>query len=182
MKFFLSRAGLPDLLLIEHERVGDSRGFFAEVFREDAFRGLGLPAFVQENHSRSSRGVLRGLHYQLHPMAQGKLVRCLRGAVFDVAVDLRRRSGHYGQWAAFELNEGNGRMLYLPPGFAHGFYTLSELADVVYRQTEYYSPEHERGIRWDDPRLGIAWPLQAPPLLSLKDSGYPAWSQAEHDF
>ena len=166
---------IADVMLIEPKVFGDSRGFFYESFNQQAFdqaTGVHLP-FVQDNHSRSRRGVLRGLHYQLPPKAQGKLVRVVRGAVFDVAVDIRRDSPTYGQWVGVELSEENHRQLWIPPGLAHGFVVLSETADVLYKTTDTYSPAHERSIRWDDPAIGIDWPLAAhgiaEPLLSDKD-------------
>lgn len=182
MKFTVSRLEIPDLLEIEHQSFADERGFFAEVFRESDFAAAGMPGpFVQENHSRSTKGVLRGLHYQLPPKAQGKLIRVSRGAIFDIAVDLRKGSPYYRKWVGRELSESNRRLLYIPPGFAHGFYTLSDIADVVYKQTDYYSPEHERGIRWDDPALAIQWPSKTP-VLSPKDAKYPFIDRADHDF
>ncbi len=169
------RQSIPDVVLIEPKVFGDSRGFFYESFNQQAFdqaTGVHLP-FVQDNHSRSRRGVLRGLHYQLPPKAQGKLVRVVRGAVFDVAVDIRRDSPTYGQWVGVELSEENHRQLWIPPGLAHGFVVLSETADFLYKTTDTYSPAHERSIRWDDPAIGIDWPLAAhgisEPLLSDKD-------------
>ena len=166
---------IADVMLIEPKVFGDSRGFFYESFNQQAFdqaTGVHLP-FVQDNHSRSRRGVLRGLHYQLPPKAQGKLVRVVRGAVFDVAVDIRRDSPTYGQWVGVELSEENHRQLWIPPGLAHGFVVLSETADFLYKTTDTYSPAHERSIRWDDPAIGIDWPLAAhgisEPLLSDQD-------------
>jgi len=161
---------IPDVLLIEPKVFGDARGFFFESFNARAFRdATGLDEiFVQDNHSRSARGVLRGLHYQIR-QPQGKLVRVVRGAVFDVAVDLRRASPSFGRWAGVELSEDNHRQLWIPPGFAHGFIVLSESADFLYKTTDYYAPEHERCLAWNDPAVGIEWPLDAPPLLSGKD-------------
>lgn len=161
---------IADVLLIEPRVFGDARGFFFESFNQQAFRdasGLDLN-FVQDNHSRSERGVLRGLHYQvLQP--QGKLVRVVRGSVFDVAVDIRRDSPSFGQWVGSELSEDNHHQLWVPPGFAHGFLVLSESADFLYKTTDYYAPQHERCIAWDDPAIGIQWPLSAAPKLSDKD-------------
>ncbi|MCK0507238.1 dTDP-4-dehydrorhamnose 3,5-epimerase [Aromatoleum anaerobium] len=160
---------IPDVLMIEPKVFGDARGFFFESFNARAFRdATGLDeTFVQDNHSRSARGVLRGLHYQIR-QPQGKLVRVVRGAVFDVAVDLRRASPSFGRWAGVELSEDNHRQLWIPPGFAHGFVVLSESADFLYKTTDYYAPEHERCLLWNDPAVGIDWPLDAP-LLSGKD-------------
>lgn len=166
------RQSIPDVVLIEPKVFGDSRGFFYESFNQQAFRAAtGVQCdFVQDNHSRSSQGVLRGLHYQLPPRAQGKLVRVVRGAVFDVAVDIRKGSPTFGQWVGALLTEDNHRELWVPPGLAHGFLVLSESADFLYKTTDYYSPEHERCIRWDDPQLAIAWPsVEAAIQLSAKD-------------
>jgi dTDP-4-dehydrorhamnose 3,5-epimerase len=153
---------LPEVLLLEPKVFGDARGFFMESFNaRDFAQATGLRVdFVQDNHSRSARGVLRGLHYQVE-QPQGKLVRVVRGAVFDVAVDLRRASPTFGRWAGAELSEDNHRQLWVPPGFAHGFVVLSESADFLYKTTDYYAPQFERGVRWDDPAIAIAWPLAA---------------------
>ena len=166
------RQSIPDVVLIEPKVFGDSRGFFYESFNQQAFNeATGTNhAFVQDNHSRSSQGVLRGLHYQLPPRAQGKLVRVVRGAVFDVAVDIRKGSPTFGKWVGALLTEDNHRQLWVPPGLAHGFLVLSESADFLYKTTDYYSPEHERCIRWDDPQLAIAWhSVEAAIQLSAKD-------------
>ena len=168
----LVTTSLPDVLIFEPKVFGDARGFFFESFNQKVFEELtGLQhSFVQDNHSRSSRGVLRGLHYQLQ-QAQGKLVRVVRGAVFDVAVDIRRSSPSFGQWVGVELSENNHRQLWVPPGFAHGFVVLSESADFLYKTTDYYAPQHERCIAWNDPSLAIAWPdLGEAPRLSAKDA------------
>jgi dTDP-4-dehydrorhamnose 3,5-epimerase len=161
---------IPDVLLIEPKVFGDARGFFFESFNQKAFNaatGLNLN-FVQDNHSRSAKGVLRGLHYQTQ-QPQGKLVRVVRGSVFDVAVDLRQSSPTFGQWVGAELSEDNHRQRWVPPGFAHGFVVTSESADFLYKTTDYYAPQFERCIAWNDPAIGIAWPLDAPPQLSAKD-------------
>ena len=161
---------IPDVLLIEPRVFGDARGFFFESFNHRAFQeaaGLDI-SFVQDNHSRSAQGVLRGLHYQVR-QPQGKLVRVVRGAVFDVAVDIRRDSPTFGQWTGTELSENNHHQLWIPPGLAHGFLVLSESADFLYKTTDYYAPQHERAIAWNDPDIGIEWPLAKPPLLSSKD-------------
>lgn len=171
---------IPDVVVIEPKVFGDARGFFFESFNEKAFReatGVRLP-FVQDNHSRSARGVLRGLHYQVQ-QAQGKLVRVVRGAVFDVAVDLRRSSPTLGRWVGVELSEENHRQLWVPPGFAHGFMVVSETADFLYKTTDYYAPAHERCIAWDDPQVGIAWPAGITPQLSAKDQAGVAFGRAE---
>ncbi len=170
---------LPEVLLIEPKVFGDARGFFFESFNQRAFNeATGLDVhFVQDNHSRSVRHVLRGLHYQLPPYAQGKLVRAVQGEVFDVAVDLRPDSPTSGQWAGAVLSAENKRQMWIPPGFAHGFLVLSEAAEFLYKTTDYYAPEYERSIRWDDPDLAIDWPLGGvAPLLSGKDAAAPFWT------
>ena len=166
-----SPLAIPDVLLLEPKVFGDERGFFYESYNQQAFQqATGLDVtFVQDNHSRSARDVLRGLHYQLPPKAQGKLVRAVVGEVFDVAVDLREDSPTFGQWAGEKLSAENKRMMWIPPGFAHGFLVLSESAEFLYKTTDYYAPELERCIRWDDPDLAIDWPLENP-LLSAKDA------------
>ena len=171
---------IPDVLVIEPRVFGDARGFFFESYNERAFReATGVAAaFVQDNHSRSARSVLRGLHYQVR-QPQGKLVRVVRGAVFDVAVDLRRSSPTFGRWAGAELSEDNQAQLWVPAGFAHGFVVLSESADFLYKTTEYYAPQHERCIAWNDPAIGIAWPAGIVPKLSEKDSRGLPLAQAE---
>lgn len=166
---------LPGVLIIEPRVHGDSRGFFQETWREDEYRKLGIPAFVQDNHSRSQRGVLRGLHAQrLRP--QGKLVRVSRGAVFDVAADINPDSPTFGQYVGVELNDQSLRQFYVPPGYAHGFCVLSEEADFLYKCTDYYQPGDEIGVVWNDPTLAIAWPIQEP-LLSPKDMALPTLQQ-----
>lgn len=172
----LTPTELPEVLLIEPAVHGDARGFFMESFNQRAFdAAVGAHvAFVQDNHSRSARGVLRGLHYQLPPHAQGKLVRVARGAVFDVAVDMRRDSPRFGRWAGVELSADNHRQLWIPPGFAHGFLVLSDEADFLYKTTDYYAPQAEAAVRWDDPALAIAWPsVGAEPKVSAKDAAAP---------
>ena len=162
---------LAGVLIIEPRVFGDERGFFFESFNQKAFRqATGIDVnFVQDNHSRSANGVLRGLHYQIE-QPQGKLVRVVRGAVFDVAVDLRKSSPTFGQWLGLELTEENKRQLWIPAGFAHGFMTLSESADFLYKTSDYYAPQFERCIAWDDPELAIDWPLNdSQPLISVKD-------------
>lgn len=170
---------LPDVLLLEPKVFGDARGFFMESWNRQTFTELGLDLdFVQDNHSRSARGVLRGLHYQLN-QPQGKLVRVTSGAVFDVAVDLRRGSPHFGKWTGHELSAENQHMLWVPPGFGHGFLVLSESADFLYKTTAYYAPQWDRGIRWDDPEIGVQWPLELAPKLSGKDQVLPLLRDAE---
>ena len=163
---------IADVLLIEPKVFGDDRGFFFESFNQQRFNeatGLDLP-FVQDNHSKSAKNVLRGLHYQLPPKAQGKLVRVVAGEVFDVAVDIRPDSPTFGQWVGEILSADNKRQLWIPPGLAHGFLVLSESAEFLYKTTDYYAPELERCIRWNDPTLAIAWPFAGEPVLSGKDA------------
>lgn len=180
MKF--TPLAIPDVFLIEPKVFGDARGFFLESFRQDLFnQATGTNhEFIQDNHSRSSKGVLRGLHYQLPPHAQGKLVRVISGAVFDVAVDIRRSSPTFGQWVGAELSAENHRQLWIPPGFAHGFVVLSDTADFVYKTTAYYAPESDRGLLWNDPDIAIAWPdLGQLPLISAKDAASKSFREAE---
>lgn len=178
----LVRTAIPDVVVIEPQIFNDARGFFYESFNQQAFNeatGTNYQ-FVQDNHSKSSRGVLRGLHYQLSPKAQGKLVRVVQGKVWDVAVDIRKGSPTFGQWVVEELSADNHKQLWIPPGFAHGFITLSDTAEFLYKTTEYYSPEHERAIRWNDPQLAIAWPLLAKDIqVSVKDQQAVGFDQVE---
>ena len=170
---------LPEVKLIEPEVFGDARGFFFESWNAQAFAQAGIDTqFVQDNHSRSAGGVLRGLHYQLRK-PQGKLVRVIHGSAFDVAVDIRRGSPGFGHWVGVELSHENHRMLWVPPGFAHGFLALSETCEFLYKASEYYAPQHERAILWNDPDLAIAWPLDRQPVLSAKDAGAPRLKDAE---
>ena len=170
---------LPGAVIIEPRLYEDERGFFMETFQSRRFAGNGLPsAFVQTNHSQSSRNTLRGLHYQIeHP--QGKLVRVVRGEIYDVIVDLRRDSPTFGRWVGIRLSESNRRQLYVPPGLAHGFCVTDDLADMIYECTDYYYPEHERTIVWNDPDLAIDWPIKDP-VLSEKDSNGLPFSEAPH--
>lgn len=176
----VTKTDLPDVLLLEPRVFPDERGFFLESFNARTWReAVGfLPEFVQDNHSRSRRGVVRGLHYQVRHV-QGKLVQAVRGEIFDVAVDLRRDSPACGKWTAAVLSDVNHRQLWIPPGFAHAFLTLSDEADVLYKTTDYYDKQAERCIRWDDPELGIAWPLPAAAVLSEKDRGAVPLREAE---
>ena len=177
----LIETDIPDLLIIEPTVFGDERGFFMESWNRQAFADAGLDLdFVQDNHSRSQQGILRGLHYQVKH-SQGKLVRVTLGSVFDVAVDLRKSSPTFGQWLGLELSETNHRMLWIPPGFAHGFYVTSLVADFMYKCTDIYAPDYERTIRWDDVTLAIDWPLVGgkAPMLSAKDSKGTAFTDAE---
>lgn len=170
MKFISSK--IPDVILVKPQVFGDHRGFFMETWQREHFAENGIDVdFVQDNHSKSSQGILRGLHYQL-VQPQGKLVRVVEGSVFDVAVDLRRDSATFGQWVGYELSAKNKQMLWVPPGFAHGFYVISETAEFVYKCTDYYAPEHEACVRWDDPQLNIDWHLVdgKQPVLSEKDA------------
>ena len=160
---------IPDVLVVEPDVHGDARGFFFESYNRRALAAAGIDAeFVQDNHSRSRRGVLRGLHYQIQH-AQGKLVRVAEGEVFDVAVDLRRSSPTFGKWVGANLSGSSHRMLWIPPGFAHGYLVLSEHAIMLYKVTDYYAPEHERTVLWSDPALAIRWPLEGEPIVSDKD-------------
>jgi dTDP-4-dehydrorhamnose 3,5-epimerase len=174
---------VPGVLLLEPRVFRDERGFFLESFNANAFaEATGLDvAFVQDNHSRSTRGVLRGLHYQMEPRAQGKLLRVVQGEIFDVAVDLREGSATFGRWVGTRLSAENHHQLWVPPGFAHGFLVLSEVADVLYKTTDLYAPSHERAIRWNDPSIGISWPSLpggVPPTLSDRDRIAPSLADA----
>lgn len=176
-------APFSEVLLIECKVFGDTRGFFLESFNQKAFQqatGLDL-AFVQDNHSRSAKGVLRGIHYQLPPHAQGKLIRVGRGAVLDVIVDLRRSSPNFGRWASVELNDGDGRLLWIPPGFGHGFLTLEDGTDFLYKTTDYYAPNAEGSVAWNDPDINIQWPNESvnPALMSAKDQAAPRLENAK---
>ena len=173
---------IPDVILIEPDVFGDNRGFFMESWHAEKFAEGGIAAqFVQDNHSRSSQGILRGLHYQINK-PQGKLVRVLSGEVFDVAVDLRKNSATFGQWVGIILSEENKKMLWVPPGFAHGFYVSSKQADFFYKCTDFYAPEYERSIRWNDPDLAIDWPLidGKAPTLAPKDEAAVSFKDAEY--
>lgn len=173
MPFRFHRFEIPDLILIEPVVFEDKRGFFLEFYKHSDFKKAGIKEeFVQDNHSGSIRGVLRGLHFQREPEAQGKLLRCIRGEIFDVAVDIRRDSPTFGRWVSVILSEENRKMLYIPPGFAHGFQVLSDTAEVIYKTTREYSPGHEAGIIWNDPELNIDWPIKEP-LLSVRDRQWP---------
>jgi len=164
------KTAIPDVLIIEPKVFGDNRGFFYESYNQKVFnKATGLNVgFVQDNHSRSAKGVLRGLHYQIQ-QPQGKLVRVIRGTVFDVAVDIRRSSATFGKWVGVELSEENQLQMWVPEGFAHGYLVLSEYADFLYKTTDYYAPEYERSLLWNDPALGIKWPVSEEPQLSEKD-------------
>ncbi len=177
MNFLASE--LPAVLILQPRVFEDERGFFLESYQKERFAAAGIPfEFVQDNHSLSRKGVLRGLHYQIR-QPQGKLVRVISGEIFDVAVDIRRSSPTFGQWMGIHISAQNKTMLWIPPGFAHGFYVLSEQAEVLYKATDYYAPQWERTILWNDPALGIRWPASPAPIVSPKDAAGLPLSQAE---
>lgn len=178
MKFI--RSTISDVILIQPTIFGDHRGFFMETWQHKTFAENGINCnFVQDNHSKSTQGILRGLHYQME-QTQGKLVRVVAGAVFDVAVDMRRSSPNFGQWVGYELSADNRNMLWVPPGFAHGFYVMSDSAEFIYKCTDYYAPEHEQSLLWNDPEIDIDWPLVdgKAPILSAKDMNASLFSKA----
>jgi len=182
MPFRFERLSIPDVILIEPKVHRDERGFFMEAYRFSEFAAFGIrEPFVQDNHSQSPHAVLRGLHYQKNPMAQGKLIRVLEGEIFDVAVDIRKGSPTAGRWVGMTLSHENQRMLYVPDGFAHGFCVLSETADVLYKVTREYSAEHDAGILWNDPDIAIEWPIQNP-VLSKKDRLHPRFKATKTGF
>ncbi|MBN3808188.1 MAG: dTDP-4-dehydrorhamnose 3,5-epimerase [Paraburkholderia tropica] len=180
MAITVTATALPEVKIIEPKVFGDARGYFYESFNAREFEELVAPGvvFVQDNHSRSAKGVLRGLHYQIQH-AQGKLVRVVEGEVFDVAVDLRRDSPNFGKWVGVTLSAENHRQLWVPPGFAHGFVVLSESAQFLYKTTDYWFPEHERSVVWNDPAIGIEWPIDFEPLLAAKDAAGKKLADAE---
>jgi dTDP-4-dehydrorhamnose 3,5-epimerase len=182
MPFQFKKLEIPEVILIEAQTFADDRGFFAETYKRSEFAACGIPhSFVQDNLSHSVQGVVRGLHYQKHPRAQGKLVTVLNGRIFDVAVDIRKGSPTYGQWVGMELSGEDCTMLYVPVGFAHGFCVLSQEADVVYKVTDEYARDLDRGVLWNDPDLGIQWPVTEP-LLSPKDAELPLLKDADNNF
>lgn len=182
MPFQFTPLAIPEVILVEAQRFGDDRGFFMETYKQSDFAANGIAErFVQDNCSHSARGVLRGLHYQLNPHAQGKLVGVVQGEVFDVAVDIRQGSPTYGRWLGEALSVANGRMLFIPPGFAHGFCVLSDFATISYKSTDTYAPDCERGIVWNDPDIGVTWPL-ADPILSPRDQNLPVLNEADNNF
>ncbi|RLB10630.1 MAG: dTDP-4-dehydrorhamnose 3,5-epimerase [Deltaproteobacteria bacterium] len=182
MPFSFKKLRIPELILIEPKVFTDKRGFFLESYKYSDFKKMGIEAhFLQDNHSYSKKGVIRGLHYQNPPKAQGKLVRVIAGEVFDVAVDIRKGSPTYGKWEAVILSADNKRMLYIPAGFAHGFCVLSESAEVLYKSTDEYAPEYEAGIVWNDPDINIDWPIKDP-ILSEKDLSLPVLKNADNRF
>lgn len=177
----VTTVSIPGLLVLEPKRFGDARGFFLESYNKAVFdEAVGAPVeFVQDNHSRSAKGVLRGLHYQVPPKPQGKLVRVARGEVWDVAVDIRRGSPTFGRWEGVHLSADNGKQFWIPEGFAHGFVALTDDAELLYKTTGYYAPDCDRAIAWNDPDLAIAWPLDGEPLLSGKDQAAPTLKNAD---
>lgn len=182
MPFVFKNLLIPEIILVEPKVFADERGFFIEIYKRSDFANHGIKEyFVQDNHSRSSKDVLRGLHYQKDPKAQGKLVRCTSGRIFDVAVDIRKGSPTYGRWVGVELSSENNYMLYIPQGFAHGFVVLSDFAEMLYKCTEEYSAENERGIIWNDPDIKIKWPLKNP-ILSERDQKNPLLKNADNNF
>jgi dTDP-4-dehydrorhamnose 3,5-epimerase len=182
MPFEFGSVDIPGPLLIRPKVFGDGRGFFLELYKHSDFVKAGISEhLVQDNYSKSEKGVLRGLHYQKAPRAQGKLVLCLLGRIYDVAVDIRKGSPHYGKWTGVELTSENRLMFYVPPGFAHGFQVLSDAAEVMYKCTDEYSPQDERGIIWNDPDINVAWPLGGP-ILSGKDKVNPFFRDIDNDF
>jgi dTDP-4-dehydrorhamnose 3,5-epimerase len=182
MPFQFTPLEIPEVILIETRRFGDDRGFFMETYKQEEFAANGIHGpFVQDNCSHSAQGVVRGLHYQIPPHAQGKLLVVVQGEIFDVAVDIRRHSPTYGQWVGAVLSARNGRMLYIPSGFAHGFCVLSESATLTYKVTDVYMPAYEQGIRWDDPTVGINWPV-TDPILSVRDKQLPSLADVENPF
>lgn len=182
MKF--TTTDLEGVYIIEPKIFGDHRGWFTETYNKDIFKTNNIELdFIQDNHSFSAnKGTLRGLHYQLNPKAQTKLVRCTKGEIFDVAVDIRKGSPTYGQWYGIKLSAENKKQLLIPKGFAHGFLTLTENVEVQYKVDELYSPEHDRGIAWNDSEIGIEWPIQGAPILSQKDESAPSLNTAENNF
>ena len=182
MPFEFIPLDIPGPLVIESRIFGDDRGSFVEIYRHSDFARAGITEhFVQDNFSRSGRGVLRGLHFQKDPTAQGKLVRCVKGRIYDVAVDIRQGAPSYARWIGIELSEDNNLMFYVPPGFAHGFVVLSGSAEVLYKCTAEYAPENDRGILWNDPEIGIDWPVREP-ILSGKDRIHPVLRMADNNF
>ena len=182
MPFEFKKSEIPEVILVQPQVFCDGRGFFVETYKHSDFSEYGIShQFLQDNHSKSFKGVLRGLHYQKFPRAQGKLVRCIKGEIFDVAVDIRKGSPYYGKWVGAVLSEKNKYMLYIPIGFAHGFLALSETAEVLYKATDQYSPENDRGIIWNDPEIGIDWKIDDP-IVSEKDKKLPLLKDSDNNF
>ncbi len=183
MSFNFESTDIKEVKIITPNVLFDERGLFFESYKSSLFKLNDMPDdFVQINHSKSTKGVLRGLHYQLNPKAQTKLIRCIRGSIFDVAVDIRQNSPTYSKWVGVELSEENKKMLYIPAGFAHGFFVLSDEAEVCYQCSEEYSPEHDAGILWNDPEIGIEWGLVGTPIVSDKDNKNPLLIDAKNNF
>ncbi len=184
MPFVFIKTEIKDVILIKPKVFGDSRGFFMETYKKSEFEKAGVSTnFVQDNHSKSTKNVLRGLHFQKDPFAQGKLVRCIKGEIFDVAIDIRKNSPTFRKWVSIKLSEENKLMLWIPIGFAHGFLTLSDEAEIIYKVTDNeYAPEYEATIKWDDPEIGINWPLEGEPILSDKDRTAPFLREVEISF
>jgi len=183
MPFKFKRLKIPDVTLIKPQVFEDERGFFMESYKESDFKDFGIEEkFVQDNHSKSKKNVLRGLHYQIPPMEQTKLVRCIIGKIFDVAVDIRKGSPYYGKWVGEYLSEENKNILFIPAGFAHGYLVMSEEAGILYKVTNEYSPEHDRGIIWNDPEIGIDWPMENNLIISAKDKKLPTIKKANNIF
>jgi dTDP-4-dehydrorhamnose 3,5-epimerase len=182
MPFKFSLLEIPGLVLVQTQTFGDNRGFFSELYKHSDFVREGIREhFVQDNYSKSAKGVLRGLHYQKFPAAQGKLIMCMRGRIWDIVVDIRKGSPFYGKWISKELTDENRLMLYVPPGFAHGFQVLSDAAEILYKCTDEYSPANDRGIIWNDPVINIAWPIKDP-VLSDKDIAHPTLHDSDNNF
>jgi len=182
MRFTFEALAIPDVVLVRPTRHTDERGFLQESYRESEFAKAGIRArFVQDNLARSTHGVVRGLHYQIPPAAQGKLVSCVSGSVFDVAVDLRAGSPSYGRWVGTTLEADTGHQLWIPPGFAHGYAVLTDVADVAYKVTAEYRPELDRGVLWNDPAIGVEWPVQEP-IVSAKDQAQPTLERCDNPF
>jgi len=183
MGFEFKKLSIPDVILITPNVIKDKRGFFMEAYKKSEFeKGEIEIDFIQDNQSSSGKEVLRGLHYQIPPMEQAKLVRCIRGKIFDVAVDIRESSPYYGKWVGEYLSEENKKMLFIPPGFAHGFLTLGEKTEIIYKVSEEYSKDHERGILWNDPSINVKWPIKGNPILSEKDKRLPFLKKTEGNF
>ena len=182
MPFTFTKLEIPEVILIKPQLFHDNRGYFAEVFKDTEFKKNGINhSFVQDNHSKSKKGVLRGLHYQKMPIPQGKLVQVIHGSIFDVAVDLRQGSPTYGKWVSAILSAENHHMLWVPPGFAHGFLSLEDNTDVMYKVTNEFKADLDRSLRWNDPKINVEWPLKNPEL-SEKDKAAPAWNDADNNF
>lgn len=182
MSFIFTKLKIPEVILIQTDLYGDNRGFFMEVYKHSEFIKESISdEFVQDSHSMSTKNVLRGLHYQLYPKAQGKIIRCIKGKIFDVAVDIRPSSKNYGKWISVNLSEENHDELFIPAGFAHGFCVLSDRAEILYKQTNEYSLEHERGILWNDPTINIEWPIDSP-IIAERDSKFPILQSAENNY